>query len=124
MTNFYSCAWIVLLSASLFLGASSPGAQRDYQFRQNLEQLQRDQQIDQLRRQQEQNERRQLNEIAPTGRGIGETAAIKQSRSAARPTPARAAARPDSTATAARSATGRRTAQPTPAQPAIRPVPA
>ena len=120
MANFYSCAWIVFLSASLFLGASSPGAQRDYQFRQNLEQLQRDQQIDQLRRQQEQNERRQLNEIPrQPAEGLEGTAAIKQSRSAARPTPVRAAARPDSTATATRSASSGKPAQPTTAAAAV-----
>ena len=48
MTKFYSRAAIVVLSGYLFLGASSAGDQGDFQFRQNLEQLQQDQQIEQL----------------------------------------------------------------------------
>ena len=64
MTKFYSRAAIVVVSAYLFLGASSASDQRDFQFRQNLEQLQQDQQIDQLRREQEQNQlQQQLNDI-------------------------------------------------------------
>jgi hypothetical protein len=55
---------IVVVSAYLFFGASTAGAQEDFQFRQNLEQLQQHQQIDQLRREQEQNQLQQeLNDI-------------------------------------------------------------
>ena len=56
MTKFYFRTAIVVLSVCLFLGASWPGGQQNFQFRQNLERLQQDQQIDQLRREQEQNQ--------------------------------------------------------------------
>src|SRR5262245_59873144 len=113
MTKFYSWAGIVVLSVYLLPGVGSPGFQRNYRFQQNLEQLQQEQQIDQLRRQQEQNERRQLNEIPlQPGEGSEETATIKQSPSAASPTPARAAAKPDSTATATRSASSGKPTEP------------
>ena len=64
MTKFYFPAAIVVLSVCLFLGASWPGGQQNFQFRQNLDRLQQDQQIDQLRREQEQNQlQQQLNDL-------------------------------------------------------------
>ena len=71
MRKFYSLAAIVALSLYLLSGVGSPAPQRNYQFQQNLEQLQQNQQIDQLRREQEQNHlQEQLNTPHQPGEGV------------------------------------------------------